>query len=124
MLDDLFNDDVWLDLVRSSEPLQSTVVMDEITSSLIAPFDYESSGVEQFYPYAIPEGLPKDFGIGVIVGASGSGKSTLLKHFGDAVRHEWNDGSIVSNFVDANDASEKLSAAGLMSIPDWVKEPS
>lgn len=120
-MDDLFDDGIWNDLVRSSEPLQSAVVMDEITSSLIAPFDYESSGVEKFYPYAIPTGLPTDFGIGVIVGASGSGKSTLLKHFGQAVKHGWNDGSIVSNFVDASDASEKLSAAGLMSIPDWVK---
>jgi ABC-type lipoprotein export system ATPase subunit len=120
MTDDLFDDGIWQDLTRLVEPLQSTVVMDEITSSLIEPFDYQSSGVEKFYPFAIPH-LPTDFGIGVIVGASGSGKSTLLKHFGEAIKPQWSDGSIVSNFSDASEASEKLSAAGLMSIPDWVK---
>jgi ABC-type lipoprotein export system ATPase subunit len=118
---DLFSDDDWVDLERSAVPLTSAVVMDEITETLIRPFDYESSGVETFYPYLIPTGLPKDFGLGVIVGASGSGKSSLLKHFGVVDQHEWNNGSVVSNFVDAVEANEKLSAAGLMSIPDWVK---
>jgi RecA-family ATPase len=57
--------------------------MDELTEDLIRPFDYTSTGIEHFYPYLIPDDLPKDFGIGVIVGASGTGKSTLLKSFGD-----------------------------------------
>jgi ABC-type lipoprotein export system ATPase subunit/GNAT superfamily N-acetyltransferase len=121
MLDDLFDESVWVDLEREPIPLTSTVVLDEITETLLKPFDYETDGVETFYPYQLPAGLPKDFGLGVIVGASGSGKSSLLKHFGVADKHVWNDGSIVSNFVDANDANEKLSAAGLMSVPDWVK---
>jgi ABC-type lipoprotein export system ATPase subunit/GNAT superfamily N-acetyltransferase len=118
---DLFADDDWVDLERSAVPLTSAVAMDDITETLIRPFDYESSGVENFYPYLLPNGLPKDFGLGVIVGASGSGKSSLLKHFGAVDQHEWNDGSVVSNFASAVEANEKLSAAGLMSIPDWVK---
>jgi GNAT superfamily N-acetyltransferase/energy-coupling factor transporter ATP-binding protein EcfA2 len=121
MLDDLFDESTWVDLERASQPLVSKVFMDELTEALIRPFDYNSSGEETFYPYQVPEGLPKQFGIGVIVGASGSGKSTLLKHFGQTSIHEWNDGSVVSNFDSPIDASEKLSAAGLMSIPDWVK---
>lgn len=121
MFDDLFDDNVWQDLIRSVEPLTSIVPLDEITETLIKPFDYESSGQENFYPYLLPTDLPKDFGLGVIVGASGSGKSTLLKHFGLPKKVVWNEGSIVSNFESAQEANEKLSAAGLMSIPDWVK---
>jgi GNAT superfamily N-acetyltransferase len=111
----------WKPLERSSTPLVSSVVLDEITQELIKPFDYESDGTEKFYPYLLPADLPKDFGIGVIVGASGTGKSTLLKSFGSPVSPVWNDGSIVSNFANAIDANEKLSAAGLMSVPEWVK---
>jgi GNAT superfamily N-acetyltransferase/ABC-type thiamine transport system ATPase subunit len=111
----------WKPLERSSTPLVSSVVLDEITQELIKPFDYESDGTEKFYPYLLPTDLPKDFGIGVIVGASGTGKSTLLKSFGSPVSPVWNDGSIVSNFANAIDANEKLSAAGLMSVPEWVK---
>jgi ABC-type lipoprotein export system ATPase subunit len=111
----------WKPLERSSTPLVSSVVLDEITQELIKPFDYESDGTEKFYPYLLPADLPKDFGIGVIVGASGTGKSTLLKSFGNPVSPVWNDGSIVSNFANAIDANEKLSAAGLMSVPEWVK---
>ena len=73
----------WNKLERSETPLTSTVEMDELTEDLIRPFDYNSTGTEVFYPHLIPEDLPKDFGIGVIVGASGTGKSTLLKSFGN-----------------------------------------
>ena len=118
---DLFDDDFWVDLERSTTPLQSKVILDQLTANLLAPFDYKSDGVEKFYPYLLPQGLPKDFGLGVIVGASGSGKSSLLKHFGLPFTPIWNDGSIASNFASEVEAVEQLSAAGLMSIPDWVK---
>jgi GNAT superfamily N-acetyltransferase len=95
--------------------------MDEITRDLIRPFDYQSEGEGKFYPYLIPSDIPKDFGIGVVVGASGTGKSTLLKHFGKHEQPSWTQGSIASNFKDAVDANERLSAAGLMSVPEWVK---
>ncbi len=111
----------WQPLKRSDKPLTSYVFMDEITEELIKPFDYVSDGNEEFYPYLIPEDLPKDFGIGVIVGASGTGKSTLLKEFGSPEKISWHGGSIASQFESAVDASERLSAAGLMSVPEWVK---
>lgn len=96
--------------------------MDSITEQLILPFDYLSDGTERFYPFEIPADLPTSWGIGVIVGASGTGKSTLLKEFGSPRQPEWEERrSIASHFPDAETASELLSAAGLMSIPEWVK---
>ena len=112
----------WKPLKRSNIPLSSSVVMDDITTNLIKPFDYESSGSESFYPYEVPADLPTDWGIGVIVGASGTGKSTLLKSFGSPYSPSWNNmASIAAHFDSAEDASERLAAAGLMSIPEWVK---
>ena len=115
---------MWNDLERSDVPLTSTIEMDEITAELIRPFDYDSSGTESFYPYVLPKDLPSYWGIGVIVGASGTGKSKLLAQFDGELepRPEWdNSRSIASHFDDPIDASEKLSAAGLMSVPEWVK---
>jgi GNAT superfamily N-acetyltransferase len=120
-MDDLFADLTWMNLDRKDSPLTSEVTMDDLTLELLEPFDYQSDGKSVFYPYAIPVTLPKSFNLGVIVGASGSGKSSLLKEFGEIKKHDWNCNSIVSNFASAVEASDKLSAAGLMSIPDWVK---
>lgn len=111
----------WMPLVRSTSPMWATVEMDSITKDLIRPFDYESEGKETFYPFLVPSDIPAEFGIGVIVGASGTGKSTLLQEFGYPSTPEWNSGSIASHFDSAEDASERLAAAGLMSIPEWVK---
>lgn len=111
----------WKKLERSDVPLTSTVSLDEITQDLIRPYDYESDGTEQFYPYLIPKDLPSNFNIGVIVGASGTGKSTLLKHFGEVSTNTWGAGSIASHFSSAVEANERFAAAGLMSVPEWVK---
>lgn len=112
----------WRSLVRSSTPLTSTVVMDELTQDLIRPFDYESDGTERFFPYEIPVDLPQDFGIGIIVGASGTGKSTLLRHFGKAYDPKWeHDRSIAFHFASPEEANERFAAAGLMSVPEWIK---
>jgi GNAT superfamily N-acetyltransferase len=109
-------------LKRADTPLTSSVVMDELTQALIQPFDYTSEGSEKFFPYLVPEDLPKDFSLGVIVGASGTGKSTLLKEFGEPIHPQWESGkSIASHFESPLDANEKFSAAGLMSVPTWVK---
>jgi hypothetical protein len=51
----------WNKLERSETPLTSTVEMDEITEDLIRPFDYVSTGTEVFYPYLVPDDIPKDF---------------------------------------------------------------
>ena len=112
----------WKPLKRSNNFLMSRVDMDDITETLIRPFDYESDGTEKFYPYQIPVDLPLSWGIGVIVGASGTVKSTLLKEFGSPERPVWEDfSSIASHFDSAEEASERLAAAGLMSVPEWVK---
>jgi len=114
----------WQPLERSTKPLTSDVVMDEITEDLIKPFDYQSEGHSEFYPYEVPKGLPESWNIGVIVGASGTGKSKLLATFNDGTTQEisWDASkSIAAHFDNAVDANEKLSAAGLMSVPDWVK---
>lgn len=113
--------DEWKTLERAINPLTATVCVDELTLELVRPFDYETDGVTTFYPHVIPD-LPQEFNIGVIVGASGTGKSTLLNAFGETFRPSWATGrSVASHFESPADASERLSAAGLMSIPDWVK---
>jgi ABC-type ATPase involved in cell division/GNAT superfamily N-acetyltransferase len=111
----------WLPLQRSAEPLVSYVQMDELTAELIKPFDYSSDGSEKFYPFEIPYDIPSAFNIGVIVGASGTGKSTLLQRFGKPTQNSWGKESIASHFLSPVEANEKLSAAGLMSVPEWVK---
>ena len=112
----------WIPLVRKDSPKTSTVAMDDITKTLITPFDYDSSGTESFYPFEIPQGLPDSWGIGVIVGASGTGKSTLLEEFGYPEKPVWvENSSIASHFNSAEEASELLAAAGLMSVPEWIK---
>jgi ABC-type lipoprotein export system ATPase subunit len=112
----------WIPLQCKGKPKVSMVEMDDITSTLILPFDYDSDGTEKFYPYEIPADLPLRWGIGVIVGASGTGKSTLLQEFGTYEQVQWNNNmSIASHFDSPEDANERLSAAGLMSIPEWIK---
>lgn len=112
----------WHPLERSSNPLVSEVVLDSLTAALVAPFDYAATGTERFYPWQVPTDLPRDFSIGVIVGASGSGKSTMLREFGSPMVPHWSDDlAIAGHFADPVDAAERLAAAGLMSVPDWVR---
>ena len=73
-------------LDRADTPLESAVQIDDLLLDVIRPFDYETDGTEKFYPFEVPKDLPKDYSIGVIVGASGTGKSTLLKEFAPAPR--------------------------------------
>lgn len=111
----------WQKLKRSNTPLTSKVEMDSLTQELVRPFDYETDGSSAFLPFVLPD-LPSDFNLGVIVGASGTGKSTLLQSFGTPVVPKWDPNkSIASHFEDPVDANERLSAAGLMSVPEWVK---
>ena len=59
----------------------------------------------------------------MIVGSSGSGKTTILHEaFGTEEKIAWdNEKSIASHFKDINDASNRLGAVGLNSIPSWLK---
>lgn len=112
----------WKPLKRSNEPRKSQVQVDLLTQELVEPFDYKFDGTETFYPWLLPDDLPAQWGIGVIVGASGTGKSTLLESFGEVENPQWSDWlSIASHFDSAADASDRLAAAGLMSIPEWCK---
>lgn len=113
-------------LKKSKTPLISKVPIDEFTKMVQNNFDYEFTGESEFYPYELPQEIKDiDFNIMVICGASGSGKSTMLKMFDD--RYTFNDlqydnsKAIVSNFSNPKEASYKLSAVGLNSMPVWCR---
>lgn len=101
--------------------LESSVSCDEITELITAKFDYEWCGVTREI-IELPN-FPKEFEIGVIVGSSGSGKSTIMRErFGEEDTIEWdNSKCIASNFNSFDEASNKLGAVGLNSIPTWLK---
>lgn len=113
-------EDAWLPLAKAPKPLTSEVHIDPTTAEAVARFDYTTTGVETFHPWALPE-LPDEYGIGLIVGRSGSGKSTLLAQIGQPHQHQWSDGPIASHFASADEAAQRFYAAGLSSVPAWVK---
>lgn len=101
--------------------LRSEVVQDNTTAEISKNFDYIfDGGIET--DIAVPT-FPSEFEIGLIVGSSGSGKSTILrKCFGEEEDFVWDDRKcIASHFDSYEDASEKLGAVGLNSIPSWLK---
>jgi len=109
-------------LQREKNPLTSSVERDEFIEASEVAFDCRFDGISTFYPWKIPNKLPKNFKIGVIVGSSGSGKSTLLKHFGSEEVPMWdNNKSIISHFENPNDGITKLGSVGFNSIPSWYK---
>lgn len=113
-------------LERKKTPLIATVPTDEFTKMVEANFDYDFAGESKFYPYACPPQVNDalDFNILVITGASGKGKSTFLKEFkGYKTNAKVYDSTkaIVSNFSTPQEASEKLSAVGLNSMPVWCR---
>lgn len=114
-------DDQWLPLNQSADRMTSTVERDDITAAAVKPFDYVFTGRTEFRPAEIPN-LPDDFGIGLIVGASGTGKSSLLFRFGSPTIPKWEPSrSIASHFASADDATNRLTAVGLSSVPTWAK---
>ena len=115
-------------LNKKSEPLISIVPCDEYTHMVQNNFDYTFTGESKFYPYELPTILnDMDFDIMVITGASGSGKSTLLKEFDNGEGYSYSNKqydstkAIVSNFNTPEEASFKLSAVGLNSMPVWCR---
>ena len=109
---------------KSNEPIISKVSINEYTDMVSKNFDYSFTGESCVYPYELPK-LPTDFKIMCIVGASGSGKSTLLDKFVKIGYNKkakiFNEDSIVSNFKTPKDASDRLSAVGLNSLPVWCR---
>ena len=116
---------VLCEIKRKEIPLVSHVEIDEFTEMVQNNFDYDFKGDSEFYPYELPNEILKlDFQILAIVGASGSGKSTLLKEFNyyEKKAKEYNNKkAIVSNFETPEDASVRLSAVGLNSMPVWCR---
>lgn len=113
-------------LNRKKTPIITIVPIDEYTKMVQNNFDYEFTGESKFYPYELPDFIyDLDFKILTIVGASGSGKSTLLKEFkGDYtldLKKYDSSKAIVSNFESPEDASYRLSAVGLNSMPVWCR---
>lgn len=112
-------------LTRKAVPNITKVPVDEFTKMVEANFDYDFTGESKFFPYEVPNCL-KDisFSIMVITGASGKGKSTFLKEFHNyKSNHTAYDSNvaIVSNFNTPKEASERLSAVGLNSMPVWCR---
>lgn len=108
-------------LNRKTEPLTSTVVVDDFIKASEKAFDCTFDGTSRFYPWELPN-ITKEFNIGVIFGSSGSGKSTLLKEFGEELVPIWdNSKGIISHFDTPDDAINKLGAVGLNTIPSWYR---
>lgn len=116
---------VLCNLTKKNTPLISKVPIDEFTNEAQLNFDYEFNGESKYFPYELPKELINiEFNIMVICGRSGSGKSTLLKEFnGYNMMSNIYDNSkaIISNFTTPDEATHKLSAVGLNSIPVWCR---
>ena len=102
--------------------LTVSIEPDEFTEKVAQAFDLEFDGT---ISTEIPDfSCPKDFNIGMIVGASGSGKSQILNHHFSMIHKQiiWlNDKAIVSHFDTPDEAIEKLFACGLASVPTLCK---
>lgn len=104
-----------------SETLYSVVARDQITDAVAQMFDYPFNNLSSFTLPDMPV-ITRDFSIGLIVGPSGSGKSNLLRRFGTVETPHWdNHVAVCSHFASAKDATERLTAVGLNSIPSWMK---
>lgn len=116
-------------LQRKQKPLITKVPTDEFTDIVNECFDFDFNGESKFYPFELPkEILDMDFEILCVVGGSGKGKSTLLKEF--KTSDDWYEfadkkfdvtKAIVSNFKTPDEATHKLSAVGLNSLPVWCR---
>ena len=102
--------------------LTTSIEPDEFTEKVAQAFDLEFDGT---ISTEIPDfSCPKDFNIGMIVGASGSGKSQILNHHFNMIHKQiiWlNNKAIVSHFDSPDEAIEKLFACGLASVPTLCK---
>lgn len=100
--------------------LACSVELDETTTTIAQMFDHPFDG-QTISEITFPKNLPTRDGtwnLGAIVGSSGSGKSSLLKEkFGGTGPFVWERNRSIASQV----SHEKLSAAGLNSVPSWCK---
>lgn len=104
--------------------LSTKVEVDEILRHLYTLTDYSVAETVSFSVPHLPENIPSKWSLGLVVGASGSGKSSVLReHFGMPVVNQQphRNIAVASYFETAEEAVEKLNAAGLSSVPAWTK---
>lgn len=106
---------------ENRQVIDCLIEQDEFTEHASKAFDITFDGKSESKLWSKPD-VPKDFGLGLIVGSSGSGKSTLLKEFGSDEAVFWDPSrAIVSHFDTPQQAVEQLMATGLNSIPTWLR---
>src|ERR1700674_1931913 len=107
---------------RSMRPIyQSSVEVDDIVREVTKSLDYVFTGESTFEGWDKPE-VPKDYGIGLIVGPSGSGKSLLLRQFGKELPVIWSKTkAVISHFSTMTEGHNHLMAVGFGSVPSWCR---
>ncbi len=99
----------------------STVQQDALSTEIAKQFDFPWKGSTSFDVPPMGE-VPKQYGIGLIVGPSGTGKTLLLDRFGRSNSPTWDpDRSVASHFDTVTNAQNRLAAVGMNSIPTWLK---
>ena len=94
------------------------------TEMLRAVSNVSDYPLSDYIETTIPDFIkPNNFSVGLIVGPSGSGKSTILgENYKIATEPDWqNSLALVDHFDTLDDAQQKLGAAGLNSIPAWMR---
>lgn len=95
-----------------------------VAEALATSFDYSLESDRTFVPFDLAPLLLVPFRLGVVVGPSGSGKSQALAAVGqDALAAvswdpEW---CVADHFASPEEAVKALGAAGLNSVPQWMK---
>lgn len=102
---------------------ETKVELDAIVVEVTKQMDFEFDGTTTTkIKNLMPHEVPKEYGIGLIVGPSGSGKSTILRNFGIEKEVKWeHNKAIASHFDSVEDAQERLGAVGFNSVPHWAK---
>lgn len=109
----------------TTAPLESPVTEFGATARSVAEaFDYDlTKPPRHFTPYDLRPLIQAKFNIGVVVGSSGSGKTQALRTIGDpSPAVTWDPNRCVADhFPDGETAMRLLGAAGLNSVPQWLK---
>jgi ABC-type lipoprotein export system ATPase subunit len=93
-----------------------------VAHQLAEQFDWTLKPIEPFKPFDLSEVITDSFRLGLIVGPSGSGKSQTLRSLGEIVTVVWDpEWCVADHFASADEAVTCLGAAGLNSVPQWMK---
>jgi energy-coupling factor transporter ATP-binding protein EcfA2 len=92
---------------------------DKYREKIEGMFDYSPSESIEFNK-KIPD-IPKEFGLGVIVGSSGSGKSLSLNELSKKEIPNFDSTKAIIDCFGNKDAIKYLMGCGLKSVPSWVK---